>query len=79
MRRTVFGLVLAALALALVAGCASKPKGSGATAAPAKVAEPIVRRPDMLDHKNYKWGTQPPEWVTMNVSELEALDKFKND
>jgi len=79
-KKVVFGLVLAALAFTLVTGCASKPKAKGATAAPAaKVAEPIVRRPDMLDHKNYKWGTQPPEWVTMNVTDLEAMDKYKSD
>lgn len=79
MRRKVFALVLAALALSLVIGCASKPKSSGTTAAPAQLAEPIVRRPDMLDHKNYKWGTQPPEWVTMNVDDLEAMAKYKED
>jgi hypothetical protein len=43
------------------------------------VAAPVVKQPDMLDHKNFKWGTQPPEWVTMNVDDLEALDKYKED
>ena len=80
MKQVVCGLVLAALGFPLVPGCPSKPKAKAATAVPAaKVAEPIGRRPDMLDHKNYKWGTQPPEWVTMNVTDLEAMDKYKSD
>lgn len=80
MKRVLFVTVLVALLFSLMAGCASKPKAKPAVkAAPAELAQPIVRRPDMLDHKNYKWGTQAPEWVTMDVNDLEAMDKYKSD
>jgi hypothetical protein len=74
-------MTLAALAAAVL-GCAS----GGDTSAPAQepqqgtvIAQPAVKQPDMIDHKNFKWGTQPPEWVTMNIDDLEAMDKYKND
>jgi hypothetical protein len=70
------------MVFSLVTGCASKPKpkpaAPAAQAGPAPIPQPIVKRPDMLDHKNYKWGTQPPEWVTMNVGDLENQPKYKD-
>ena len=31
----------------------------------------------MLDHKNYKWGRDVPDWVVMNAQELEELDRYE--
>ncbi|MFQ3620854.1 MAG: hypothetical protein SNJ78_07905, partial [Spirochaetales bacterium] len=80
MKKLVFLLVTLAVAFTLVTGCASKPKPKPAepqVSRPAPV-QPLVKRPDILDHKNYKWGREPPEWVTMNVDELEKLEKYKD-
>ncbi|MCX7786788.1 MAG: hypothetical protein N2442_03715 [Spirochaetes bacterium] len=69
------------LVFALVIGCASKPAPKPAqpqASKPPAPAQPLVKRPDILDHKNYKWGREPPEWVTMNVDELQKLDKYKD-
>ncbi|MDR2588349.1 MAG: hypothetical protein LBC67_02875 [Spirochaetales bacterium] len=85
MKKNVCGIFLAVLAVVLAAGCASGGSvgggGGSSSVSPAQpeAVQPIVKKPDMLDHKNFKWGTQPPEWVTMNIDELEALDKYKND
>lgn len=87
MKKVLFSAVLVVLLFSLVTGCASKPKpkpspapqAAPAQPAPQPIPQPIVKRPDILDHKNYKWGREPPEWVTMNVDELEALDKYKSD
>ena len=83
MKKAIVVLSLVALAVAFLAvSCASAPPPQAAQPTPAAKQEPpklqpIAKKPDMLDHKNYKWGTQPPEWVTVSVSDLEAMDKFK--
>lgn len=77
MKKSLSLFLVIVMVFLLIAGCASKPASKPAPAKPA-VAQPIVKRPDLLDHKNYKWGKEPPEWVTMNVDELEKLDKYKD-
>jgi hypothetical protein len=74
-KKIVYVLSLVAL-IASLAGCGSS---GDTTSSGASISAPVVKQPDMLDHKNFKWGTQPPEWVTQNVDDLEALDKYKND
>ncbi len=85
MKKTLSIILLVAVAFAFVAGCASKPapkkeapKQEVKKEEPKKT-EPLVKRPDILDHKNYKWGKEPPDWVDKNIDDLEALDKYKND
>jgi hypothetical protein len=75
-KKLVYVLCFAAL-IASFAGCGSS--GETTTSSGAAIVTPAVKQPDMLDHKNFKWGTQPPEWVTMNIDDLEALDKYKDD
>lgn len=73
--------IVVALVFSFVTGCASKPAPKPAqpqASKPAAPAQPLVKRPDILDHKNYKWGKEPPEWVTMNVDELQKMDKYKD-
>ena len=81
-KAVIFALLAVITVVFVTTGCGGSPAPAPAQQAPAPKqeppkAQPIVKKPDMLDHKNYKWGTQPPEWVTMNVSDLEAMDKFK--
>lgn len=37
-----------------------------------------VKKPEMIDHKNQKWGKTPPDWVLMEREEIEKLDKYKD-
>lgn len=37
-----------------------------------------VKKPEMVDHKNQKWGKTPPEWVSMERNEIEETDKYKD-
>lgn len=67
----VFGIVLA---LALAA-CSSSPEPEPEEPRHT-MPEPTTRRPEIVDHKNYKWGTPVPEWVTMEVDQIERLAEF---
>ncbi|MGP1594429.1 MAG: hypothetical protein ACTTH8_04195 [Treponema sp.] len=37
-----------------------------------------VKRPEIVDHKNLKWGNPPPEWVTKERVEIEAMAQYKD-
>ena len=81
MKKTLSIILLVVVAFVFVTSCGSKPapKQEPAKKDEPKKVEALVKRPDVLDHKNYKWGKEPPEWVTQNIDELQALDKYKND
>jgi hypothetical protein len=68
------GVVMLLLAAVMI-GCAGTPEPE-----PEKqtMPEPTIRRPEVLDHKNYKWGTPVPDWVAMELDQLEALDEFED-
>ncbi len=67
-------LMMVVLVAVFAAACASAPEAEPERA---PVPEPTTRRPEMLDHRNYKWGTPVPEWVTMEIDELEQLDQYQ--
>jgi hypothetical protein len=76
MKKILFWLCLVCT-LALVIGCST----------PAKVADEakedmadqaLVKRPDILDHKNYKWGKDVPDWVFLDNMQLEEVGDFKD-
>ena len=71
MKRSVLLIVLVAILSIMIAGCGSDPDPTE------NVQEPILKQPDMLDHKNYKWGRDVPDWVVMNPQELEEMDRFE--
>ena len=70
MKRIVKAVLCAAVALA-VFGC-------GTTKSAVKTNESGVKKPELVDHKNQKWGKAPPEWVSMERDEIEAMDKYKD-
>lgn len=37
-----------------------------------------VKRPEIIDHKNLKWGNPPPEWVTKERVDIEAMAQYKD-
>lgn len=77
MKRGLLFIVLAMSVGLILVGCGSDPEP--APSPTDNVQEPIVRRPDMLDHKNYKWGRDVPDWVVMNTQELEEMDRFEDE
>lgn len=72
-----YGVVIGVLLALVMAGCASSPEPEPEESRPT-MAEPTTRRPEMVDHKNYKWGTPVPDWVTMEVDEIENLSEFED-
>jgi hypothetical protein len=75
-KRSILVIVMMSVLALLLAGCGSDPEP--APSPTENVQEPILKRPDMLDHKNYKWGRDVPEWVVMNPQELEEMDRFED-
>lgn len=71
---TVAGLVV--LLVIMLVGCAGGPEEEEPVNA--NVPEPILRQPDLLDHKNYKFGREVPEWVVMDATEIEDLDEYED-
>jgi len=68
-------LLLGLVMMGFLASCASAPKEEPKEE---EVLEVVTKRPEMLDHKNYQWGKDVPEWVMMDVSELEELEEYEN-
>lgn len=72
MKRAKGFVLVCGLAAVLMSACASAPEPEAGPSAP----EPILRRPDILDHKNYRFGRDVPEWVFLDQIELEQLSEF---
>ena len=73
MRKMTVLATLVLLTLLMIAGCASEPEPRPVTA---DVPEPVARRPDVLDHKNYRFGRDVPDWVVLSALELEEQSRF---
>ncbi|MFP4300849.1 MAG: hypothetical protein ACLFPW_01860 [Spirochaetaceae bacterium] len=76
MKRNILLLLMVSVLALLFAGCGSDPEPAPEPSPTENVQEPILKRPDMLDHKNYKWGREVPDWVVMSSQELEEMDRF---
>jgi hypothetical protein len=74
-KKIVYALVFVAL-IASLAGCGS----SGDTTSPgtSPTVASNVKRPDVLDHKNYAFGREVPDWVMLEQSEIEVLPKYQD-
>ena len=70
MRRIVKAVLCALVALVMF--------GCGTTKSAIKINESRVKKPEPIDHKNLKWGKAPPEWVSMERDEIEAIDKYQD-
>lgn len=68
-------VMVSVLAAVFAAACASAPEAEPERA---PIPEPTTRRPEMLDHRNFKWGTPVPDWVTMEIDELEQMGQFQD-
>ena len=68
MKRIVKAVLCAAVAL-IIFGCETTDSAMNGGS---------VKKPEMVDHKNQKWGKTPPEWVSMERDEIEAMDKYKD-
>lgn len=72
-----FLMAVAALSLVFI-GCPSAPKPKEEpVATPKPEVKPVAKKPDIIDHKDYKWGKDVPDWVTMDVTELEKLPEYE--
>lgn len=63
--------------LALVIGC-STPSQTAEEAREDMSSQSMVKRPDILDHKNYKWGKDVPDWVLLDNQQLEEIGDYKD-
>jgi hypothetical protein len=77
MRRIVIRGALIVVALLVIAGCGGGPEPAPVSAT-AGVPAPIARRPDVLDHRNYRFGRDIPEWVVLETNELEQRTEFSD-
>ena len=69
------GFVLFSCILAiLLASCASSPKTDGGS------SKVILKgkQPEIIDHKNYQFGKEIPEWVSMEQYDIEQLPRYKD-
>ena len=64
-------LLFVLVALVLLAGCAGNPKEKKT-----KIEMEPEDEYKIVDHKNRDFGGEPPNWVTMTVSELEGSEKY---
>ena len=78
MKKTI-SIVLSLAMITLVFGC----KTTDASVKDSDTASKVqnvssVKKPEMIDHKNQKWGKEPPEWVSMERDEIEEMNKYKD-
>lgn len=69
-------VLIACCVLGLLFSCAttSESRSDSVNFTPAST----VKKPEIIDHKNLKWGNPPPEWVTKDVTDIEAMDRYKD-
>ena len=77
MKHIVIKGALVVATLLVIAGCGSKPEPVPESVT-AGVPAPIARRPDVLDHRNYRFGRDIPEWVVLDANELEQEAQYSD-
>lgn len=50
----------------------------GTTKTTVKMNKSTAKKTEVIDHKNQKWGKTPPEWVSMERSEIEEMEHYKD-
>lgn len=71
--KNVIKLILGLAVLAAIfASCATK------EAQPIGKISDKVKQPEIIDHKNFKWGTAVPAWVAQEAQDLEKSPDYKD-
>lgn len=52
--------------------------GCGTTKTTIKMSKSAAKTPEVIDHKNLKWGKDAPGWVSMERNEIEKMEEYKN-
>ena len=52
------------------------PEGQPVEEVSVEITETLVRQPELLDHKNFKFGREVPDWVALEASEIEARELY---
>lgn len=73
MKKHVYSALLSMLVVAICVGCATVEQSAGK---PGKLDVKTVKRPDVIDHKNMKWGKEPPDWVSLERDEIEKSGRY---
>ena len=68
MRKVIVFVLLGLLFITGFWGCATVEKSSGGVA---KLNVKASKYPEIIDHKNMKWGKDAPEWVVKEREEIE--------
>ncbi len=78
-RTQLLGIILrigaVVLILTVISGCFGAGRGRPRDV---DIDDPIVKQPDILDHKNYKFGREIPDWVFMEGFEIEQLREYRD-
>lgn len=74
-KHAIFAL-LSILVVAIFASCATMKKSSSEMGEKTKLNVKPTKRPDIIDHKNMKWGKEPPEWVSMETGDIEKAGTY---
>lgn len=73
MKKAIIRIAMGLLGIGLLASCAGTPKTNGVPE-----VSPSVKKPELIDHKNLKWGKEVPVWVTIEAQELEKAEEYKD-
>lgn len=76
MKKQVMLALSSILVIAVCVGCATVEKSSKGVTEKTKLNVKHAKRPDIIDHKNMKWGKEPPEWVSMEKEEIEKSGTY---
>ena len=84
MKRYFWIIAVIAVVGFMAVSCATVPSEEAEEAAeaqtveetPAAIARTLVRQPDLLDHKNFKFGRDLPDWVVLEANEIESQDLY---
>ena len=74
MKKIIYLLFAACLVASVFVACETVEQSQPSTQ---KIAmKSNVKRPEIVDHKNAKWGKDAPDWVSMEREEIEKTGKF---
>lgn len=74
-KHAIFAL-LSVLIVAICASCATVDKSATAESGKPKLSVKPAKTPETIDHKNMKWGKEPPEWVDMETGDIEKAGTY---